>query len=913
MNESNDEFENDESSGNESPVTTESKRGADSNTGDSHKQTFENRGRGQDEVISAEHGKSSDDLFESHKLRQKIFPKICMDGMDELTGLLIDIVGNFRSSFSNLHNALSGSTRCESSTLSYASTELFIIMDSLTNVTGSSSLVFSSLSNALPTAFRSITDVVSRLKIQTLGTQVSGAISDLEQSLTRAIQIVNDAEKLEFDILDQLNPAINLVAKSVQAIVNTLNAIAEGTPKSAIGSVSNEVQEAVLSLSLVLATVLAIVQSVHASIACALSSLQISSTTLDGVLVIIDSTLESIVGVIVSTINSISGSISVVIGVISMTLAYLANNFNSAMESIQLSVDVHTSDSLEELLNWIGDSVGDIASSVNNSITSVTSSLSSVSTTSFDVLPKVANQIHLVFKGLAKVNGPDAFIVTVLTESLQSIFDSIDAASNILASGMGAEASQTMKKFTGTVQVSLNELLSLVRGSANENVKIHEIVQEIAKSVQCVASTVTSIISKIIETSADMHLVVVEAALTLPFILSAVLYVAQWVLSVAVSVFAAIAGSVSDILSKLTILVSATLENGSRISSMIASTLSDGLVETIDSISPYIQQLNHLISASFTKISGVVVNIVFNIDQITSGTSQQSEKSMTSLLQETEGNVPQILISLTGTLSSISPALSSALNSLNNSLESASTLDSPALKLIRQILVIVLTLVTNVNGSASDILSLVASALGAAFGHISTVLSKFSVLGDVSVSLNTSVSNIYSALRLLIDTIGDCSNDFSILTDPIKNMAKTTQILISTLHAITEATSGGNEQVIENLSDAITNLPFVLSTVISMVQYVLGAAVAKLLVTFGSIPSNLQQLVLAMSSILQRITSIAAEIILSFSGSDVNNASVIGKIASSVAELDSLTSSSLSVISGILANVKVSLDTVKKE
>lgn len=929
VNESSDEFEYDASGGDESPITRENdyKRGEDFNTDDGDKQsdsidkvvqhedvseTFENRGRGQDEVISAEHGKNSDDLFESHKLSQKIFPKICMDGMEGVTGLLTDIVGNFRTSFSNLHNALSGSTRCESSTLSYASTELLIIMDSLANVTGSSSMVFSSLSNAVPTAFRSITDVVSRLNIQTLDTQVLGVISDLEQSLTRAIQIVNDAEKLELDIIKQLNPAINLVAKSVQAIVNTLNVIAEGTPKSAIGSVSNEVQEAVVSLSLVLATVLAIVQSVYASIACALSLLQISSTTLDSVLLIIDSTLESIVGVIVSTINSISGSgsISVVIGVITMTLAYLANNFNSALETIQSSVEVHTSHSLEELLNRISESVGDIASSVNNSVTSVTSSLNSVSTTSFDLLPKVADQIHLVFKGLAKVNGPDLLIVTVLTESLQSIFDSINAASNILVSGIGAEASETMKKFTGNVQVSLNELLSLVSGSTDANVKIHEIVQEIAKSVQCVAATVTSIISKISETSTDMHLVVVEAVLALPFIFSAVLYVAQWVLSVAVSIFASMAGSVNDILSELTILISVTLENGSRIGSTIASTLSDGLVKTIDSISPYIQRLSQLISASFTKISGVVVNIVFNIDQITSGAAQHDEKPLANLLQDTEGSVPQILIGLTGTLNSISPALSSALHSLSNSFKSASTLDSPALKVISQILVIVLTLVTNVSGSASEILSLVASVLGATFGHISTVMSKFSVLGEVSVSLNTSVSNIHSALRLLIDTISDCSNDLSILNDPIKNVAKTTQILLSTLHAITNATSSANEQVIEKLSDAIINLPFVLSTVVSVIQYVLGAAVAKLWVTFGSIPSNLQQLVLAMSTILQRITSIAAEIVLSLSGSDVNYISVVGDIALSVTELNTLTSSSLSVISGILANAKVSLDAV---
>lgn len=909
----NDRFETDEYAGDDIPITIESDNDDTSTAssatptynGDMDKSTSETL-QNRERVMSVEDKPNTDEGIESRKLydehSKKIFPRICTDG---LTGLLIDIVSNFITSFHNLHSALSNSTRYDaSSTLSTASTELLSIVNSIASITGSSSVVFSSLTEILPKAFRTIAALVSKLNVQTLATEVTGTINDLQKSLTRAIQIVNDAdEKLKLDVVKKFESATILVAKSVQTMVNILNVIAEATTE-AIGSVSRGVQEAVVSLSLVLATVLVIVQSVYASIACVLSSLQITSATINKVLSMVDSALESMIGVITSTTNSIPGSMSVDIGDM---LNALANNLNASMERIQSTVDFDASNSFEDLLNRISESVGNITSSITNSVTLVTSSLNVVSAMPIGILPKVASQISLVYKGLSKVTGTEnLFIVIILINSLVSIFDSIKSASNILVSGIGAEASETIKKFAGNVQISLESLLSLVSGSTKGYVNIQEIVQEIGKNVQYVAAIVASITSTISDTISNVNVVVVDAVLSLPFILSAILYVVQWVLSVAVSIFATIAGSVSDILSELTILISVTFENVSRICSIIARSASDSLTDTVDSISSNIEELSGLVSFSFSRISGVAVNIVFNIDQILSGVAKQDDKSLADLIQGTEGTVLQIINGLTGKLSSISPVLSSALYSLNNSLKIASTSDSASIKVISQVLILVLSQITTVTGSASEILSLTSNVLGLSFGHISTLVSKFAVLGDVSVSLTVSVSNIHSALSLLTDTIDDCSRDLSVLDDPIKNVAKTTQILISTFSAIVDATSRTNEDAV--LSEVILNLPYVVSTIIFLVQNLLGAAIAKVLITFGSIPTNLKQLALAMSTILQRITSITAEITLSLIGSDANYVRVINNILSSVSELNSLTSTSLSVISGILANIKVSMD-----
>lgn len=867
-----------------------------------------NRDSGQDEIIgeTTEDLTKSNDIFETNKLydqrSEETFPRICMDGMN---GSMIDMVGNYVTSFSSLHSALSALVDREGST---AATTLFNIVDSMGNITGSTSSVFWSLIKTLPKTFNSITEVVAGLNIETLATQLPGTMSELRKLLMNTIQIVNEAEKLKADIVKKLNTAITLVAKSVQGIVNTINIIAEGTRK-AIGSVSTEVQEAVISLTFVLATVLVIIQSIFASMACVLSPLQVYSLTLDTVLVYVDRTLKSIIGVITSTDYLASGQMSVAIGVISMTFAYLSNEVNPTLDSIMQSSDeLDFAHSLEELLHRLSEVIGaNISSSISNSITLISSSLNLASAGPYSMLAKVADQISLVYKGLSRVIGTDSIILTVMIHSSRSIFETILSALNYLQSGIGVEATEALKRFTGNVQLSLKSLLSLLRGLNQENVNIAVIVKEIGKSLQYVVSAFDSIASTISEAINDINVAVVEAVLSLPFICSAVLYVSQWVLSVAVSIFNSIAGSVSEILLSLTILTSATLDNISRITSMISTSLSDSLENIFHSIMPLVGVLTQLVTSSYAPISGNVVNIVFNLNDLLAGAAKQNVNSVSNLLHSAKGSVPVILNSLTGKLISISPELSSTLFSLNNSLKSCSTSDSKALKVISNILILVLTDVTKVTGSASEILSLISSVLGGAFNNLSNVVSKFSVLGDVSVSLNVSVSNIHNALHSLIETVNDCSTDLGILVDPVRNVAKTTQILISTFFAIFNAVSQADKDIARKLSEAIINLPYIVSAIILVGQYVLGAAIAKLLVTFGNVPTVLQQLALALSAILQRITSIVANITSAQSVPDVNYSEIISQIVKPVTDFNSLTSSSLSVISLVLANINVSL------
>ncbi|XP_037046801.1 uncharacterized protein LOC119081738 [Bradysia coprophila] len=590
------------------------------------------------------------------------------------------------------------------------------------------------------------------------------------------------------------------------------------------------------------------------------------------------------------------------------TQTYVADDADLSSESINQSEPYFFID-LENLLDQSSNVLGNISNSTASSIASITSSLNAISTASFEMLPKVADHVNLIYTGLSKVAGPDIVIRIILIRSLPSIFHTITSAVNELESAIGVEASEALKKFIVNVKSSLKTILLVLNGLAEENVNILETIQEIARSVQYVASSVTSISLTIYEAIDRVNKIVVEAVISLQLIFAAVLNVTQWVLSLGVSIFYSLVGNESEILvilSQLTILISNTLENVSRICSVISMIRSDSLENIFVKLVPLIQDLKQLVTLSYTPISGNAASIVFNIDQILTDNSKQP---VVELKHDTAGTIPEILNNLSGKLISLSPDLSSALFSLNNSLKISSHFGSSALKVISNILILVLTRLTSVNHTASEILSLISDLLDGTFGHLFDVLAKFSVLGDVSESLKEAVLSIHNALRLLIDSI-----NFSIVStylnidESIKNVAKTCQILISSFSAIFEVVSQANRDISNKLSEVITYLPYIVSTLVVVVQFVLGASIPKVLVTFGSVPSNLQELALAISTILQRITSITANITLAQSGTDVNYGEIISNSLSSVSELKLLASTSLSAISEVLANVQVSLD-----
>lgn len=860
----------------------------------------------QDEVINETVADSmnSDTVYDN----VETYPRLCADKLSEF---MVDIYNNYAKSFAKLHAVLRDSVKLDSTTLTSTSSSLFAIVDELGKIRGSTRTAFLSLQQALPKAFVSIAKIVDGLNVQTLSTQLPGTIDDLEESLLRIILTVNDADKLRSDIERQLNAATTFVAKSVEDIVSALRIMAEATTK-AIGSVSIEVQETVIALSLVLETVLVIVQTVYTSSVCVLSSLHITLETINSLLVHLDTMIKNIIGVVTP-----SGMANMSTGIerISVKLVQLANDIDVALDEIMAAaIQMDISKGLEDLLNRLTDVVGNIGISIGTSVSVITSSLNIFSaTSSYHMIRKVAEQINLIYKNISKFSGTDTILVMTLVKSLSSIFNVIKSCEGVLVSGLGTDASDTLTKYTGSVQLSLQSLLVLISGAAKDNVQIQDIVKDIGSAIQYVAAALTSIIITIAPVLSDMNLAVIEAVLSLPIIFSAVLYITQWVLSVTVSIYSSMIGIVSDDLSHLTILVSNTFEKVTGVISTLSRTIPfESLKDSFNSIMPQISDINELITSSYVPISGKILNIVFNIDQMLSDAAKHTEKPIASLLRGTKGTVPEILNNLKGKMKSIATELSSTLFSLNNSLKICSSSESSALKAISGILVTVIKQVTSISGSASEILSLITDSLAVSFGHLSSVVSKFSILGDVSVSLKVSVTNIHSALTSLNDAIDDCSTDLNIIVDPLRNVAKTTQILISTFSAIFDAASQATKDIAKKLSHSITNLTYVVSTIILVVQYVLGAAIAKVLVTFGSTPAVLQELAVALSAILQKVASITANVTLAQNGSDVDYTEIISKTVSPVSELNGFSTKVLSVISLIVANIKVSLDVSKE-
>lgn len=831
------------------------------------------------------------------------YPNICHEG---LNGLLSDsVVENLITSFSKLHSTFDSLIDCESSTISATSNVLFRIVDPLLNITGSSSDMLTSLNDNLPEAFIFIKEVIFGLQIQTLATTVTGAITDIRKSLAKAIQIVYDAIKSKSDITKKLNAAIISVGTYLHIMINTLAVIADATTK-AIGSVSQEVQEAVVSLTLVLGTVLIFIQSVCALSACVLSSLQtFVSSTLNSFVLAMDSALQNIIGVVTST-TSLTTSISLAIGVISVSLTYLSSSLNSSLETIQASSLLETSNSLESILRGISGSVSKIGSSITKSVASLTSSIKTIASTNTGLLSTTASQLSPLFKNLSNLTGSKNDIVSTLTSSLSTIFDIIKTTSKNLIPGVGKDIIESLTTYVGYVQESLKSGLKVLSGlSDNLNIQdFNQFAQGTAKSIQYVGGIVVAISITIFDEINIANTTNLEALLSLQFILSAVLYVVQWVLSLSASISVSIAGSISDILSDVTTLTSIALQRVSKITATISSSLTANLSDILKEIISSVKELGTTVT-SFKDISGVILNFNVKFDQLTSG--GQVEGSTTGIVNGTEGTISEILSGLTGKLGSISPELTSSISSLTNTLKENASSQSLIIKVISSVLVLIVTQISSIAGSTSQVLSLISGILSQVFDHLATVLSKLSVLGDVSVSVNVSVSNIHSALRTLINAINECSGNFSSLDDPVKNVAKTVQILVSTLSAIVEAAGNASEEIVTKLFEAIASLPFIVSTIMLLVQQVLGAAIITMSVTFGSITSLLQHLIIGMSAVLKSVASITTDITSLVSQSGGKFTGIMDNLLSPVADLQSLTSSSLSVVSGVLANIKVSL------
>lgn len=597
------------------------------------------------------------------------------------------------------------------------------------------------------------------------------------------------------------------------------------------------------------------------------------------------------------------------------------NNYENRHQQHGTPTEAHAGEGHEEnitnnlvsILVRLSGSIGNIANSTTTSIASIKSSLTTVSLTSSGLLFSVTRQLNSVFEILSKLTGSYKAIVTELDDSLPSIFDTIIIASKSLTSGIGAQASTAVAKYVEDIHGYVSDLLSIIkaRGVSKElNVKeIEDLVKVIARSVQFLTSTVAAVTSSVSAAMSNVAKEALEAAIAIEFILSATLYVVEWAVPLASIIL--LSTTNSKILSDTTVAISGTLELVSTITATISDSLNGSLSNTVTSIAKSVSKLDATANSLFSKVTDVVANIVGSKEEIPSSSSKSIEGS--SIVNGSEGNVLQILSGSTGPLQSISSTLSSSLSHFSSFLKEITTSDFVILKSIGSILTLIIHSITSVSGSASQILAPISSSLSTVFDMLFKIVSTLVVLGDVKATLTKSLSDISSALNSLIDAINRCSGNLSVLDDPVKNVAKTVQILVSTLFGIFDAAANATADISDNIAEAILALPYVVSTIIIVVQHVLGASIATMLVKFGSLNSSQQLLTFSISTILESITSITADITTSVLAHDYNPIGLISNLLSSVSSFNSKATSSLSVISGVRVNINVSFGVNRQE
>lgn len=814
---------------------------------------------------------------------------------------LSDISLNLLSSFQGLQETLSVVSSYESTFLSNVAKSLFALLDEVANNIGNLSEELSSLNDAIPTTFSAITEAISSLKI---GTGISDAVVDIENNFLKVIQVLDDVQNSESNVTTKFNDAVLQLATSVQVVIVSIALIAEKAALN-IGSVSTEAKEVIVSLTLILNTTVFIVRSISSLIASKVSpdAVTPTSSALNSFLVIIERIQPSITTITTLISSSVKSSLSLVISTIGVTLTPLTHQLKESMDKLQTSVVLEISNQLESILFKVIGSHDGFTKSVSPSTATITACISIISSSDLGIQSKVSRQLYPVFRALLQLTASDDEIITEFISSLSIILDILKSTTNNLTLGIGVEVTGALIKSIENIFDFLKEMLFLVNHKTINLMNMDRITKECAKAVQVFDSIVVATLNTISESISSANSLAFEAVIASQFLHSTVLYVVEWITSVSASVYVTKAGKTHELLSSLAVIVVVMLQQDSKTIEMIAGSVSHSISDVVLSITSSASLRSSTANAAISNISGVNTNTTVKFDQISSGGG--SAVPIEGIVNTTEGNLSRILNGLTGSLSSISNTFTSSLNRLKSSLKQIVSSDSELLQTISGVLISVITKLSEISGSATQILSLTSNSLNLFFGQLLETSSRLSALGDVCVSFSSSIIETSTALHSLIYAINDYKGTVHLLFDSIKMVAKSVQVLISTFSAIIHAAVNANEAVLNSVSVTIVALPYLVSTIILVIQQVVGATLPTVSATVGSITTPHHDLTLSISDVLETLTSITA---------DMTTLVVVGifdKIPSnillSVSNLNNSTSSSLSKISGIVANIKASL------
>lgn len=822
-----------------------------------------------------------------------------------LTVPLSEISKNLLTSFDSLQGTLSSVSSVESTTLSSVANNLFTLLSKLAKDIGSENL--SALSDAIPGVFSSLKEIISSLEI---GDSISDAVVDIKNKLLEVIQVSDEAQNSESNMTKKLNDVVLLMATSVHVFIASITVIAEAAAVK-IGIISVPVKEVVVSLTLILQTTIIVVQNISSSIASTVSTwperVTPLSSILNSFLVVVDRLLLPIASILPLISSSVSSSLSLVVSTIGVTLTSLTNELNASMDKIHASIILEIPNKLESVLLRLIDSHTGFATSLTLSTETITKCISAVSSSNSGVQSKLSRQLYPVFKGLLKLTGSDDEIITEFISSFSNILDALKLAANNLTFGVGVEVTASVIKSIEDIFATLKEILSLVNQAEMNDKEMDRISRECAKTVQIFNSIVVAISNTISSEVSSAGTIAFEAVIALKILHSTVLYVVEWVTAIGAGSFLTKAGKTHEPLSSLAVIVVVMLQDDLKAIEVISGSLNHAVSDIVSVIVTQKSEISEKVAPLITNLSGVNTNTTVKIEQI----GGVGTVSVEGIVDTKEGNLSEILNGLTGSLSSISSTFSSSLNRLSSSVKQILSSDSKLLQTIGADLFSIITNLGKISGSASQILSSTFNSLNSFFGHLLETSSKITGLGEVSVSVMASIAQVSTALHSFIYAINDYSGTVHVLIDSAKSVAKNVQILISTFTATIVAAAEASKDILNSVSASIAALPYIVSTTILLVQQVVGAAIPIVWASDGSITFIQHELTLSISAILETITSITANVTTFVT--DGNLEEIASNILTSVKNLNDYTSSSLSKISGVVANIKATLSLNSKD
>ncbi len=816
---------------------------------------------------------------------------------------LSDISANLLTSFRSFQQTLSDLSNCKSKSLSSVAADLFKLLNNLTENIGTLSIDGAALSNGIPEAFLSITNVIATLNI---GTSVSDAVDTIKVNLLNVIRVFGEfKDSADSNITKKLNDAVFSLTMSAQVLIISTGIIAEsGTTK--LATITAEVKEGIVSLVLIVQAIILIVQNVISSIASiALSSLSdVSSTSsiLNSIVVIIDRALPELTNVLSTiTSTSIASSSSIIVSTISLTLTSLITRLNESIGKLQTSVVLEVPKTLEGILFKFIGSEADFVKYVTTSTAKIASSIVAISSSDAGTHSRVARQLYPVFQGLLQLTGSENDILVNLSRLLPSILDVLKSTTSNLFFGIGLELTKAFVTSIEEIFAALNKMTKILGREKINDIAMEKIVAECAKTVQVFGSIVMAITHAISGSIDTVNSSALEAIIALPILHSTVLYVVEWVTVLASSI-SPTKGNDNEILPSLAVTILAILKHDSIILELIAATVTRRPFDVVNFIASPVGELITT-NSQLSSLSKVTAKSSVKIEQMSSG---GKDVAVDGIKNTAQGSLSQILSGLTGSLSSISLTFSTSLNSFKSSFKQISTSEFGILQTLGSLLVSIVTELSDISGTATQILNVTSTLLHSIFGRLLDLTAKLYKLGDLVTSFGTSIANISTALQSLIYAIGNYKVTACFLIDSLRELAKTVQVIISTFSAIITSAASVDSSVLNSLVVEVSALPYLVSTIILCIQQVVGAAIPVVSEkSSGTIGIIQYDFTISMSSILENFASITAESTTFVT--DGKLVSIPTNILSSVSDVNNYSSETLSKISGVLANIQVTL------